>query len=420
MNNFQRSFRSKLAFAFALFGVLISLILSIGLFVTTHQLGIRLMDETLSAEIDDFLSRRQLNPRALLPSTITIKGYLQNNALLEKEISPELARLEVGNYQRDIAGVPYHINVIARGDEKFVMLFNATQQQEREFTFLIYLGTGILLMSLLSAWLGWLLAGKIVRPISELSNRVSIATPESDNQKIAAGFSPDEVGNLANVFSNYLNRIRAFIDRERAFTSDVSHEMRTPLAIIQGVIELMEDDSSLDIKQKERIARISRANQNMIETTSALLLMAREENANEPIAQLNDVYQVVCDVVEANRHLLSANTKIEVNCLAHISVPAERTLLSIVIANLIRNAFAYTPSGVVSIVLNQSNLTITDTGYGISNDEIDKVFNRHYRGSSSSGAGIGLSLVKRICERYGWTINIQSAVNQGTQVTCTF
>jgi signal transduction histidine kinase len=91
-----------------------------------------------------------------------------------------------------------------------------------------------------------------------------------------------------------------------------------------------------------------------------------------------------------------------------------------VVANLIRNAFTNTPSGAVSISVKDNELTISDTGTGIRGEEIDKVFQRHFRGGGSTGSGIGLSLVKRICDRYGWETIIDSTEGQGTSVQFVF
>ncbi len=412
--------RARLAAAFALFGIMIGLLVSTGLFLAVHSLGLRLMAETLSAEVDDYLSRQNANPKALLPSGISIRGYAHLPNEPVEGLPPELTELVPGIYQMTVDDVPYRISVADKAGKRFVMMFNATQHELREHTFLVYIVFGTLIMVLFSAWMGWWLAGRIVSPISELARRVSSAKPEDGDQRISQGFSPDEIGRLAKVFGAYLKRMKAFIERERAFTADVSHELRTPLAIVQGVVELMETDGGLDEKQQERVARIGRANREMIDLTAALLLMAREENSDDSGLQQCDVWDVVCDIVETHRHLVNPHTEIRLDCQTRLSVAAERTLLGIVVANLIRNAFAYTESGSVCIRLEADGLTIIDTGSGISGEEIEKVFERHYRGPESTGAGIGLSLVKRICDRYKWKTDIWSRLGEGTSAKLKF
>jgi signal transduction histidine kinase len=420
MYSVRHSLRFKLALTFAAFGAMVSLLLSLGLQFAAHNQGERLMDETLSAEIDDYMNRRARNPNSLPPSTLSIRGYVLRQGEPIGGIPPELRHLDAGKHELTLAQIPYQILVVDKGGERYFMLFNEVRQQRREQTFLVYLMAGVLTMILISAGVGWWLAGHVVSPIAELSRRVSGAHPEDESLDVGAGFPADEIGLLAHVFGAYLKRMRAFIERERDFTADVSHELRTPLAIVQGVVEIMEDDGQLHGKQRERIARIGRANREMVNLTAALLLMSREQTAEEAVQQQCDVCEVVGESVEMHRHLLSADTRVDLHCDANPRIAAERTLLGVVVGNFIRNAFTFTKSGTVSVTVTGNSMTIADTGSGIRDEEIHKIFQRHFKGADSVGAGIGLSLVKRICDRYGWRATIESAEGRGTSVHLLF
>ncbi len=420
MSNVRHSLRFRLATTFFLFGASISLLLSMGLSFAAHNLGEHLMDETLSAEMDDYLFRRARNPQALLPATVSVRGFVHKQGDAAADIPPELLRLTPGKHELLLDDIPYRVAVFDRDGERYFMLFNEIQQHHREQEFLVYLVFGALIATLMSAGIGWFLAGRVVAPLTELARRVSAAKPEDEVHEVAKGFDDNEIGKLAGVFGGYLTRMKAFIDRERAFTLDVSHELRTPLAIVQGAVELMEGDNTLGNKQRERLARITRANREMTGITSALLLMAREETLAEPVVQNCDVWKLVADTVEAHRYLLNETTTVELACISQPHIEAERTLLGIVVANLIRNAFAYTDSGKVSIALEDDTLTVTDTGRGIPEQEIGKIFQRQFKGSGSTGSGIGLSLVKRICDRYGWEAVIKSSPGHGTSARLIF
>ncbi len=419
MHSVCHSLRFKLALTFAIFGAMISLLLSLGLSFAAHSLGERLMDETLRAEIDDFFSRRLRNPNSLPPATLSIQGYVQQPGQGREDIPPELLSLTKGKHQITLHSMPYRVAVTDKNGERYFMLFNEERQRQREETFLIYLGAGALIMILISAWAGWWLAGRMVAPLATLARRVSLARPEDDAALVAQGFSNDEIGQLAKVFAAYLMRMRAFIDRERDFTADVSHELRTPLSIVQGAVELLQDDKQQHDKQQERIAKIGRANREMVNLTSALLLMSRE-NTDEAIVQTCDLCEVIADAIEMNRHLLSEKTTVNLVCLEPAQISAERTLLGIVVANLIRNAFSHTPSGSISISVANNDMTIRDTGIGISGEEIGKIFQRYFKGAGSTGSGIGLSLVKRICDLYGWKTIIDSTEGRGTSARLMF
>jgi signal transduction histidine kinase len=91
-----------------------------------------------------------------------------------------------------------------------------------------------------------------------------------------------------------------------------------------------------------------------------------------------------------------------------------------VVSNLIRNAFTFTSSGSVTITVDDNSITVKDTGTGIRSEEIGKVFQKHFKGTGSPGSGIGLSLVKRICDRYEWEIILISTEGQGTSAQLIF
>lgn len=419
MINFHHSLRFKLALTFAIFGTLISLLLALGISFSARSLNDNLVDETLHAEIDGYISRRARNPNALLPSTVNLQGYLLSKQQANRDIPRELLALNHGTYRLLLNQIHYRVAVVDKNDERYFMLFNEESQLQREKMFTLDLVLVTFTMILISTAVGWWLAGRGVAPIRILAQRVSRANPGDDAEVVAQGFAKDEIGQLAQVFSVYLKRMRDFIDRERNFTSDVSHELRTPLTIVQGVLELMEDDLPVSDKQRERIAKIGRANSEMTDLTTALLLMAREKN-NDVEIQVCNVNDVVDMVIEMNKHLLSPNTKVEVVNLSNVIIPAERMLLSIVVSNLIRNAFSHTAFGKVNISIENNQLTVADTGAGIPSQEIGKVFQKYFRGSSSTGSGIGLSLVKRICDRYEWDIILTSIEGQGTTAKLIF
>jgi len=106
--------------------------------------------------------------------------------------------------------------------------------------------------------------------------------------------------------------------------------------------------------------------------------------------------------------------------VAQPRVAADANLVAIVIANLLRNSFTYTERGSVRIRLDARTLTVADTGLGIPRAALDKVFQRLYKGAHSEGAGNGLSLVKKICDRYGWSIALDSEEGRGTRAVLTF
>jgi signal transduction histidine kinase len=377
------------------------------------------MDETLKAELEDYLTRRQRNPYSLPQATVTVMGYVSPSPAGAPPLPGELRERPPGLTSVTLQGVPYRLLIQDVGKSRYYLLYNETHQRARERHLKWLLGSGVLVITLLASAGGLWLAGRVITPVSVLASRVKALEPEAVHSPLGEDFPRDELGALARVFDRYLARLGAFIERERAFTADVSHELRTPLSIIQGAAEIQEEDASLTARQRARALRVQRAAQDMAEITTALLVLAREQQVGS--APPTSVAKLVQDAVERHRHLLAGKaTEIRLAIDADPRPAADRALLLIVVGNLIRNAFQHTEEGEVSIQLSAIQLRIVDTGRGITEAELARIFQRHYKGSDSRGEGIGLSLTKRICDRYGWDLVVESRHGRGTEVRLDF
>jgi signal transduction histidine kinase len=309
--------------------------------------------------------------------------------------------------------------VLDRDNTRYYLLYDISLKLKREQRFAQQLSIVAVAMTLLSALLGIFLSGAAVAPVAELAARVRHRRPEDWDRPLAEHFRDREIEELAGVFDRQLSRMRAFMERERAFGADMSHELRTALAVILSASEVLLDDDTLSQKQKARVQRIERAARDMAELGTALLLMAREDHT-QPGSGCR-VAAVVEEAVEKQRHLLGSKpVAVDVQTDAALIVAADCGLVDILISNLVRNAFTYTDAGSVTVHQDSRSLVISDTGRGIPADAIDQAFLRHFRDITSSGAGIGLSLVKRICDRYGWQVRLESGAQQGTTVTVVF
>jgi signal transduction histidine kinase len=414
----RRSLRVRVASAFALFGGSVALALAIILFFTAHNLNQRLIDESLQAELEDYMSRRTRNPQSLPPTTVSVRGFVATTAD-KRDIPPILAKLPPGSHEIILDEIFYHAAVADRNGSRYYMLFNEARQQNRERRFLLVLGGGMLIMIMFSAVGGWWLAGRVTSPVTALARRVSEASSEGEMLALDKHLSEDEVGALAHAFEHYATRLNAFFARERDFTADVSHELRTPLAVIQGAAEVLQADDRLNDWQMERLDRIERAARETSGLIAALLSLARESTDDATRADC-DVAAVAREAVEKHRYLLRKDTRIELEIQSEPTLAVEKVLLAIVMDNLVRNALSFTEAGEVKVRVEATQVIVTDTGRGIGAEEMGRIFQRHYKGSGSQGVGIGLSLVKRICDRYGWEIAIESREGEGTVAALIF
>lgn len=411
--------RGRVALFFAGFGALVSLIMAVVLYQGAHDLSQRLIDETLSAELDDYIARRERNPASLPPATVVVHGYVGSVAR-GGEVPVYLAGLPLGRHDIRLSTISYRVAIVERGGARYYLLHDTALQARREQRFAWMLGLMVVAMTMLSALGGIWLSRTVVAPVTELAAKVRHRSPNDWEHPLAADFPVGEVGELARVFDRHLVRMRAFMERERVFSADISHELRTALAVILSTTEILLEDEALNDKQKTRIGRIKRAAHDMAELGTALLLMAREEHSLAAGGGCV-LAEVVRQVVEEQRHLLLGKpVEVELHTNSELILSIDAGLVKILVGNLIRNAFSYTASGTVTVRQDDRSLTVSDTGRGIPGHAIAQVFIRHYRDVSSEGAGIGLSLVKRICDRYGWQVRLESKENQGTVVKVDF
>lgn len=410
------SLRFRVAYFYAVFGAGLSILLSGWVFLAVEEIGHRLMDEAMRKEINETAER----PVFVEPNTVSIKGYYVSKTSHSQNIPPEIEHLQPGSYNLSIGEIDYRVLIADKNSVRYYMMFDTENQHLHEAEFIRYVAIFAIFMIVSSSAGGFWLASRVTSSVTRLAKQVGRAGPGDLELSLIKLTSNDEVGELARAFDRYLRRLREFIERENYFTADVSHELRTPLAIMLGTVELLEQDETLTAKQKERVSRIRRAAQDMIDLTSALLLMAREHQ-NGGDEQPCNVADIALSCVEKHRHLIGGRPiRMEVELIDQPSLIVERPLLEIVIGNLIRNALFHTEAGSVLLRLEPGKLTVIDTGAGMRPEELERALERYYKGATSAGAGVGLSLVKRICDRYGWRISLDSKQGQGTSAEIAF
>jgi len=412
----KRSLRNRVAVTLAVFGGVVSLMLAFIVHLASQDLERRLIDETLTAELDDYVARRARNPQSLPERTATILAFVVSPGNHRAEVPRVVAELPPGRHPLELDGVPYRAAVREVGDQRFVVLYDVSALKRREQGFLLLLAGSVILITLISALAGRWLAGRTIAPVTELVQRVAERSPEADPPPpLADAFPWQEVQQLAHDFDIYLQRLHDFIERERLFTGDVSHELRTPLAVIKGATELLLDDPALDQRNQLRVARIGRAVAEMGEISGALLALAREQDGAPVHPGRCDAEAVARELIERYQSLLRGKElKLSLQVDEPPQVTADHAVLAMVLGNLLRNALSFTETGEVRVHLASDRIRVEDTGQGIDETTAPQLFRPYVRGENSQGAGLGLSLVQRLCERQGWSVSLANRPSGGT------
>lgn len=410
------SLRLRVAIGFALLGGGVSVAFGSWVYLTSRDLDRRLVDDALTAEVQDYRARLARNPASLPPMTATLRGYLYREGLPDPRPGA-LRSLVEGRHEVGVDGASYRVAVVEDGGATLYMLHNRSQVAKREARLLLVIVGGIALTLVLSAIWGWWLAERVIAPVGELARRVRERPPTDLDSPFADGLPQDEVGELAHAFERYLARMRAFIERERSFSADASHELRTPLAVILGAVEVLQNTEGLDERLVERLERIERAARGMSDLIATLLTLARERPDDVGGTIACSVNEVVAEVVEQHRHILGSKPiSLSFQEREQLTLVVERPLLAIAIGNLVRNAIIHTDEGTVTIVLEDGGLSVADAGRGISSEELATLFDRTQTSNRSArGVGIGLPLVRRIAARQGWSLSATNRPGGGAK-----
>jgi heavy metal sensor kinase len=272
---------------------------------------------------------------------------------------------------------------------------------------------------------GWSTAGAALRPLDRVTETALQITRADDlSRRIPqAGPPRGEVGQLTLAFNETLERLEGLFETQRRFLADVSHELRTPLTSIRGNVDLMRrmdvaDDESLEAIRSEVIR--------MTRMVNDLVLLAQAESGRLPLAQdVIELDTLMLEVFQQAKVLASNGVQVEIGREDQVQVRGDRDRLKQVLLNLIANALEHTPSGgLVTLALTSvedwARLTVTDTGPGIPQADLPRVFERFYRVDrarvrrDNGGAGLGLSIAYWITRSHNGRMEVASEEDKGT------
>jgi signal transduction histidine kinase len=285
---------------------------------------------------------------------------------------------------------------------------------------LIFLAVFAAALLLATGFAAYLLARRATAPLTALANQVaetetgfvpSIAVPDSP---------PREIALLAQALEQAFDRLRAFVAREARFTRDSSHELRTPLAVIRGAAELIALQPGLGPEVAGPLRRIRAAVREMEQTIELLLVLAREEHGRSSRDILPILPFVEQAVLNASERFEGGATRVEIDVPATQTVEAAPAVLALILNNLVANAFQHARGKPVLIVGDGLGLAIADGGPGIPPELAVRMFEPFAKGEGSAGHGLGLSIVKRLCEREGISLSVRSEPAAGTRIVLRF
>ncbi|GJM08464.1 MAG: two-component sensor histidine kinase [Lysobacteraceae bacterium] len=421
---FKRKLRSRIIITFVLFSILLSGLFAVTALWMRSYLENDLIGETLKRDLDQHLSSLEQNPGTANaePFSSRVYAYVTRAGNPDIQLPSEFRSLPSGVHDVTNDGRQFKVAVNKTGMFWGYVIYDVSPNPREKTQLLTFLG-GASVVFLLLAWLLAVWSSKhVMAPVSHLARRIATMGEANDQQLLAPDFPGDEVGQLAAALDDYAQRLTEIVIRDKEFNADVSHELRTPLAVIRSAAELLLAQPDLNDKTRARLQRIERAVRQSTELTTALLHLVRGER-DHPESEHSTIGELVDNVVDSMRPQLgNKSVDVRVDIEQDYKVDAPDAVIAVALGNLIGNAFKYTPAGEVVITVSASQVRVADSGPGIESSELGKVFARHYRGSSASGkgAGLGLAIVQRLCDLYGWHVDVASGTPGGLVATLVF
>lgn len=407
----QVSLRARIAGTMIALLAIAGLILSTFAYLADERLKRNITFELLSEELTHFEQRMHADRGAEPLRSARLRIYRSSDIA---ELPRHIARLKPGEMHR-VKSDRRTLEVLVRDGDfgRLYITYDVTTYATQEKIALLVLGLGVVAVVIIAALAATAISRRLVEPITALADRLTQIDPGQRHVRIGAQFAGNELEPIARSIDTFMERLDGFVEREQSFTATASHELRTPLAVMRGAVELLETQTVGRPGATKAIARIQRAVREMTEFTDALLALSREPQLVAPAETTCDVYAVLARVIEDQRSVAPEKHIVLDIRGGTLRVAAPESMVAMTLGNLVRNAVQHgTGSDILCRAVGRE-LVVSNAG-ALPAGQLENIPPRFT--SHPGGHGMGLYLVRRICERYGWAIRLE---NSGAGVTAT-
>ena len=278
---------------------------------------------------------------------------------------------------------------------------------------------------------GYSIASLGLKPLEDLNKEMRNKSTENLGQEIEFVDKGDEISQLIKSFNRMSRRLNRSFESQKEFVENASHELKTPLAIIQANLDTALEDGDISKKELIELLKSSKESVKFMDTLTEdlLLLSVLEHKLSSEEVDLNTLLKAL--VTESKRIMNGKKIKINLsNKCPQCTIKANEVLLKRAFMNILENAIKYSEASKIEVKTvrgkkGKIEITIEDNGKGVPKEHIDRIFDRFYRVDKSrsrgtGGSGLGLSITKKIIERYNGDIEVRSKENNGTRFIVTF
>lgn len=309
--------------------------------------------------------------------------------------------------------IPDNVDVPFNSDASFAFDFDIAQRVFRINSFYT-----MIFFSVAGTALMWWVSGKVLKPLNKFSNEIKKLDINKIHDDIHIVKGTDELGDLQNAFNYMLRNIRDSYERQKRFSQNAAHELKTPVAAIKANLEVLNIDEEPKVEEyREFVEVVDRQVEMMNSIVSGLRLLSSGETLN--LEKVN-LYKIINEIIEDLRDKINDKKQpIQISFdNENMSVEADRVLIKQGIFNLVHNAVRYSKgNALIEITLKGSLLIIKNYGIGIPEESLEKIFEAFYcvdksRSKKFGGSGLGLAIVKEIMDKHKFTIKANSVKDE--------
>ncbi|WP_257388294.1 sensor histidine kinase [Tahibacter caeni] len=419
-----RSVHWWISAALIVFGLMMVAALSIQAFSSQRLIEHKIWSDLLEVLSADYAGRVRRGDFASLPAQGVIRAWYVEDGRAAPAVPGYLAHLAAGRYSSEgiVGTLPtndsVHVLVVDLPPGRLITVIDIAELEQQQNRDSVLSGLwALVLLALICGVIAWLHAN-LVRPVRDLAARMQAIDPGSVGERLPTTYKREEVRVIAHASNAHLERVERFIERERSLLDQASHEFRTPIAVIAGALDVLRQIPLPDAS-KPALARMTHAVEDLSETMVALLYLAREAAPAAGPVEVTVLHELLPRLVRDHEHLLRGKPmQLRLGELEPAAIAAPEAMVRIAVSNLLRNAIENTDAGRVELTLRGGVIAVADSGSGF--DPVEAA--RRYRDSLRRpmpvrGQGLGLFLIGRIADRFGWTVSIEPVAGGGTRAT---
>jgi len=406
----------KTFFAFSISIILIMLVL---IMVASEDLEATMQHSELEEEIR-FMQVQQAPDKPLYWKTANLIAlYLPDNGSTQFEIPPLFTTLTVPFHgEVRLKDQIFLVHTAHHQNGRYFIAKNISGFEKREELFHWILAIAALVILVFTYFFAKIGGKRLTQPLDDLSHRIQTISVSAHMPRLDLNYQDQELLAITQTFNTFLDELESFVTREQSLMSLASHELRTPVAVISGAIEILHRRGQLSADDLKTLARIQNACAEMSANVDMLLMLSRRSESLAPHESLQ-VDAILDTVLEDLATRFDVFERVHVIKDAAVFHEGDRILVKMLLLNVIQNALQHTSAPIV-IRLDTQKIEILDQGGGLPASIQDRLNQDSHALKSPQLPGLGLYIVTLICERLKWRLALENAEQQGTRVCIYF